>query len=340
MPLRKFRISGIVIDAKTRKGAPGLLVEVWDRDDPRHVVFGASMTDEQGEYLIAATVDLPDVVATPISSVLTVFQGAERRPVAGQTFVANLLTFEGRAILEMTADDEALLQDKVTVPQILNVINFVRQSDFRGFLQEGKDRTSAAVDLAFDVVKNAVFGMGLTPIRPPEIRNKDIVHQDPATARARLAAQGVAINEVKPYRKNAESLATITSLPVNLKRGDKVDIYEEGGVVKAYAVVRPDNASIDAAAVTQLGSDLKSLRHDLDGRVSDVNRLNQDASARAAEIEELRAKLEQRDATIASLNSELANVRKAHDSLAAQVRPERLAAIEDTLKKIQDRLPR
>jgi hypothetical protein len=326
MALRTFRILGMVVDATAKNGIPDLRVEAWNRDDPQHIVFGVSMTDARGEFQIAASVDLPGGVVGAIPAVLKVFQGSQLLAATGQTTIPNLLTFDTRAVLQVQPPgQEAAPADKVTVPQVLSAIDFVRLSDFKGLYQEGKDRAFAAGGLMLDTLKNAMSQVELSPIGPSPVRNKDVVHQDPVTARQRLEAQGIVVNQIKPYRKDLESLGTTTSLPRNLKRGDKVDLYEENGVIRAYAVVQPPKQVADPAVVNRLDGDVKTLRTDVD--------------ARTAQIDALKAQLTQRDATIASLNSDLASVKRAQSDLAAQVRPERLAALEDSVKKLQDRLP-
>jgi hypothetical protein len=48
----KFRISGRVIDRKTRRGIAGLRVEAWDKDLIFHDLIGSAVTDAQGAFRI------------------------------------------------------------------------------------------------------------------------------------------------------------------------------------------------------------------------------------------------------------------------------------------------
>jgi hypothetical protein len=326
MPLRTFRIFGLVTDATTKKGVPDLRVETWSADAAQHAVFGSSLTDERGQFLIAANIDLPGGVVGAIPAVLKVFQNAQPVPATGQAAIPNLLAVERPVVLQvqLPAHEEALT-DRVTVPQMLSAIDFVRLSDFKGVFQEGKDRVSAAAGLMVDTIRNALSQIELEPLRPSAVRNKDVVHQDPATAGQRLQAQGVAVNAVKPYRGDFESLGTVTSLPANLKPGDKVDLYEENGVVKAYGIVREPKPQVDPATVVRLDGDVKTLRAD--------------ATVQSAQVAQLKAQLTQRDATIASLSADLVSVKKANSDLAAQIKPERIAALEDAVKKLQAQNP-
>lgn len=45
-----FRISGVVIDLKTRRGVKGLRVEAWDNDRAYNDLVGSTVTDEQGAF--------------------------------------------------------------------------------------------------------------------------------------------------------------------------------------------------------------------------------------------------------------------------------------------------
>ena len=50
MPLRTFRISGHVIDERTRYGIPALRVEAWDKDLRSNTLLGVALTDGQGAF--------------------------------------------------------------------------------------------------------------------------------------------------------------------------------------------------------------------------------------------------------------------------------------------------
>lgn len=55
MPPRTFRISGHVIDERTRHGIPGLRVEAWDKDLRSNTLLGEALTDGQGAFHLEFT---------------------------------------------------------------------------------------------------------------------------------------------------------------------------------------------------------------------------------------------------------------------------------------------
>lgn len=406
MPLRTFRIVGQVTDENTKKGVPGLRVEAWNRDGTDHAVLGSGSTDEQGHFAIAASADPAGAVGGLLPAVLKVLDGDKSLPTTGPSAIPDLFSQSSLISLQVQMPvHETERVDRISVPQLLSAVDFIRLSDFSGIFQEGKDRTFAAGNLFIDTLKRTLSQIELEPLQAPSVRNRDVLYQDPTTATQRLGAQGIAVEEVKPYRKDFESFGTIPSLAANLKKGDRVQLYEEDGVVKAYGVARSskrvdpgtvnqigDNlkkvqaeATTNTAAVNQMGDDLKKVQAAADANVTAVNqmadslkkmradseantvavkqigdnlkkvqadadarttamtqmtndlrKMQTDASASARQVDDLRAQLAQRDATIADLRGELGRVQKSFTDLTAQqVKPERLAAIEEALRKLQ-----
>lgn len=309
MPVRTFRIPGNVVDARTNKAGADLRVEAWDRDVAEHILFGSGVTDARGNFVVNAAVDLQAGVLKPVPVFLKVFDKSKQLDATGDTSIPDLIKFDTKVSLSVTrAAQEKEETDKISLDQLLSGIDFIRLSDFRGVFQEGRDRTGATAKVVFDAARSGVGKIELKPLRPSEVRNRDIVNQDTATATQRLGQRSVRVTAVKPYKRGTESLNTITSMARNVKPGDNVELFEEDGVVRSYRVVK------------QPGTDNV-----------DVKRLDD-------QVKLLQGQVAERDKRIESLQTELTGVKRAHEDLAGRMKPERLAAMEESIRKLQDRI--
>ena len=362
MPTRTFRINGTVIDNQTQKPVEGVRVDALSTVGDQQVVLGSGTTDAKGRFQIVAEAEVP---ATPVGgstgvvpATLAVFQGQQPLRATGDTEIPNLFTFDRQAALQVQMPVappppvEPQGTDRITVSHVMTAVNFVHQSDFAGVFREGRDRTSAVGKVLLDSLKSAVKSVNLKPLKPSDVRNHDVLNQDPQTARNRLSDRNIQVSNVLPYQPGVGNLGTITSIAGTIKPGDSVDLYEENGVVKAYKIRKAVTPATDtnqlSGEVTNLQNDVRNLQQrnqEIDqvkatqeSNATTLAALQQKAAAvdqLETELVQVREQSAQKDQVIAQLQNDVANVRTAHDALAAKISPERLAALEETVRRIQ-----
>jgi hypothetical protein len=323
MPVRVFHISGTVTDSTTKKGVPDLRVEVWDRDDQQHTLLGAAVTAARGRFSIAVSAEVPPVVTGGVPAFLKVFQQTAPLSASGDTAIQDLFTQTAPLNLSVDARlTERAPTDKIALSQVLDAIDFIRLTDFKGLFQEGKDRVSATTSVVGDSLKSAASKVKIGPIRLPKVRTSDVIRQDTATATQRLSAQGVTVTAVKDYKGDLSSLNLVTSVPVNVKSGDKIELYQQNGVVRGYRIVKDTPPPINAVTVGRIQNDITSLQSKLD--------------AKSAEVDQLQVELTRKSEQVDQLNSQMTALRQAHDQLAA--RSADIAALQETMKAVKTRL--
>lgn len=357
MPTRIFRIVGSVTDTQTKQGIQGLRVEVWNSPAAQHATLGAALTDAEGGFEIAAVADVPTVTAVGgstgvVPATLRVFQDKQSLAITGQADIPDLFKFKGPAVLQVHVDQpQKELKDHVTVNQVLQGITFVRQSDFKGVFSEGRNRAAAVGSLVTSSLMAAAKNMTFNPLKPSTVRNSDVVNQDSLTAQRRLEQQQIRVASVQPYQPGLHTLRDATSVAATLKPGDTVDLFEENGIVKSYRIRRAPKA-VDTANLTNDVTALQGDVHTLQGRTQELDALKASQQQqtetivalqqKAAMVDQLQAQLAkvqsdsaQKDQTITRLQDQVATVTQAHADLAAKISPERLAALEASVKKLQ-----
>jgi hypothetical protein len=340
MPVRSFRVSGEVTDINTRKGAPDLRVEVWDHDDPGHTLYGATVTDASGRFEATATVDLPQVVTGAVPAILKVFQQTQPLPATGDTRISNLFTQTAPLNLSVNAQAQPpAVTDKIGLSQVLGAVDFVRLSDFKGVFKEGRDRFSSTTSVLRDSLKSVIGSVQVKPIKPPSVRASDVVRQDSTTATTRLQTQGVTVTAVKPYTADASGLSLLTSLPATFKQGDKVELYQENGVVRGYKILRDTPTRVDPATVNQLQTNVDNLQSKLDAKSAQVDQLQTQLTAKSNQIDQLQSQLTTRAAQVDQLSTQIAALQVAHNQLAAvAAKNTDLTALQETMKTVKTRL--
>jgi hypothetical protein len=361
VPTRTFRVFGSISDTQTKKGISGLRVEVWNSPAAAHLILGSGLTDSQGQFDVAAVAEIPQTPVTAVGApagstgvvpaTVRVFQGQQSLAISGQPDIPDLFKYKGPTALQVHPDQpQSALTDRVTVAQVLQGVDFLHQSDFRGVFQEGRARASSVGSLLTSSLSAAAKKLVLTPIKPSTVRNSDVVNQDSLTAQRRLDQQQIK-STVLPFQPGLGTLGDATSVGATLKTGDTVQLFEQNGIVKSYRIQKATTAT----DTTKLTSDVTALQGEvvtLEARTQEIDTLKTSQQQqtdsitalqqKAALVDTLQAQLAKvqsdsaaKDQTITKLQNDVATVTKAHADLAAQISPQRLSALEDAVKKLQ-----
>lgn len=367
MPTRTFRVAGTVVDAQTKNPVPNLRVEAWTNETPQHAVLDTATTDAQGRFQLVMQAEVGVIGAGPTAKVvnavpvvLKVFQANQMLKATGDISIPNLLEFNRAAVLQVPvpAPAQPAKKDHVTAPQVLTAATFVKRSDFRGVFNETRDRATSLGTVLMDSLKTAAGNFVLKPLQVSAVRSRDVIGQDPKTASLRLEQQNIAVGDVVAYQPGLTSALNVTtSLPHNLKSGDKVNLLVQDGVVRGYQVVSPPATSGAGTAV--LAGQVNTLQANVEVLQTQTNDLEQFKTTqqvsmaatsgdvavlqqKAALVDQLQVQLTrvqqdstQKDQTISSLQKQLTDVQAAHNALASELAPARIAALEDAVRKLR-----
>lgn len=367
MAIQQYRLVGVVINRATRRGVPSVRVEAWDRDTRYHDMLGVAITNVEGGFAIGFDTNYfgdyapdraPDVffkVFLDERLIKSTFDTAQYNLAAGDTQVTLEIDL-GSATLEG--------RDRVSGEQMIKILRFVQDSDFRGVWQEQRDKMTTVGKFIGAAGNGALKNFDLKPVRPSATPTKSIVGQDTQTAQRNLAAKQIAVVDVKAYdpKLDTNSLQAITAFPLRLKPDDKVVLYEKDGKVQYYSVVKPvAAASVDTAAVARIDNEVQTLKAtaiDVAAVRADVEsvkvttaqsnaQLTADLSSVKAQVEDvarLKSELRQvqqvaaaKDVQIEKLLTEVASLRNAQQDLTTRISPERINQLEEQIKRLSVR---
>jgi len=172
--------------------------------------------------------------------------------------------------------------DRVTPARTLEMAAFIQQSDFMGLYGQFREKAGSSLNYLSDMLVNTVAKMDLTPIKVGETRTENIVGKNVDSARGNLEKENIAVNEVRPYdpRLNKRSFSEMASFPTTLKPGQKVNLYEENGVVRYYSIekeVQPAPGMVveKDTTISKLKEELESTRREAaekDARISNLQK--------------------------------------------------------------------
>jgi hypothetical protein len=140
------------------------------------------------------------------------------------------------------------------------------------------------------------------------LAQSDLVNVPVAEAQRRAAAANVTIDNVVAYqpRQGAGNLRLLTEAPARLKRGERLTLYEQDGVVKYYAITPAPRVPAEPGEVTTLQASVAELQSRLEERDAELASLRTQLRA----VEETQATLVQPDPKIVEMEAELADLRE------------------------------
>lgn len=346
-----YRVSGRVLDSQTESGVPNLRVEAWDKDTKYHDMLGIETTDARGRFQMAfdefyfgdfAPDRMPDLF-------FKVFLGRKLIKSTEGEVMWNVAPGDTDVTIEVDMPQPPpARRDRVKVGQVMQGVDFVRRSDFRGIGREARDRTSVFGGVLGDMVRTR-FAAG--PLKAPDTRARDVVGQDVSTAEANLARQQVEVNEVRSYQPglDTQSVKSLGAFPFRLKPGQKVDLYtDDQGKIRYYSVARKP-AAVAAADIARVDSDIESVKADLAGiKASPQEGDNELArtitamKAQQTEVERLKHDLQTvreesaaKDQEIAALREELTTLRAQQEDHFSKVSPQRIERLEKDIDRLR-----
>lgn len=360
---RDYVIQGKVVDRATQRGVSGLVVQAWDRDTRYDDMLGQAVSAPDGTFTVGFTSkyfgdyapDLaPDLyfkVSMDGKEVLNTYDKTQYNVPPGVT----------RVTLEIDLPQAPVAgTDRISAQQAFKAVDWWQASDFRGVFTQSRDKTMTVGNVALALLSDSFKNFDFAPVQPQAAREREIVNQTPDSARTALLQQQVEVTEVKTVSDltPSDKVRMIAGYPLNLKAGDRVTLYEDNGVVQYYTRDPAPSVSADGATVARIDNDVQNMKarvagmDDLRTEIANVKAANADVAARtadeaaqsqahAAELAALQQKLDQvqqanasKDVQIAKLQSDLMQVTKAQDALAARIPLDRLAALELQLKQL------
>lgn len=306
-----FAATGQVIDRDTNEGVAKLSVEAWDTNTQRaQAALGSATTDDNGRFSISLDLRKLQYEQAP-DLFFKVFLNERLLDSTESSVLWNANTQESVTIRIRTTRERPAGKDRLNTAQVFKGVDFFQKSDFRGVFNEYKGKAGTSLGFIADIFKHAIPNLDLEPIQVTGVKHNDVINQDVNAARLNLAAKNVAVKEVVPYQPglNSASLQNITSMPLKLKAGQEVRLYEENGKVKYYSVVKEGTATGGTGTTGTAGaggtvsvSQLNSLQAALDTARQDAAKKDETINALRSQVEALHKQQQDMDAVLKSEN--------------------------------------
>lgn len=294
-----YEISGKVIEAKTRQGLYNLVVEAWDKDEKYDDLLAQTFTNDDGGFTMSFDSTYfrdfdpeknPDLL-------FKVFRGKKLLKVTSDSIIKNAGRKTEVTIEINLPDVRKEGKDRVSVEQAYKAANFFQQSDFKGVFNQFKSKAGTSLGFLSDMLMNTVTKLDLKPIKVNS-RNENIVGQDLHSVTQNLESQNIVVNEVKKYEPsvNAASFSDFTAFPVNLKAGQKVNLYEENGKVRYYSLVKEkavvaNVAHTENTEVANLRNELSMTKQNAADKDEQISKLKEEMNTLRKDHEEIKALL-------------------------------------------------
>ncbi len=309
MKIIKFQVNGKVVHAISEKPVPNLKVEAWDKDIKYNDLLGQTFTDLEGNFEIEfdSTYFREHAPDAKPDLLFKVFLGKRLLSIANDKVISNAGERTEVTLRVLIPEMTERGKDRISMQKALEISAFLQQSDFKGLMGQVKETVNSQFAFFTDMIKNSVEKFDFSPIKTGENQSGNIVGQDVKAAGAQLHSQQVTVNEVKKYEPglNRKSFSDLLHKPVNLKAGQKIDLYEENGKVRYYTIVKDETAA-PAAMVKAEAPELKKMEEELEAT-------RQLAAAREEKIGKLELEMEQ--------------LKKDHSEIRALLQSENMAKL-------------
>ncbi|RYY34380.1 MAG: hypothetical protein EOP46_13605 [Sphingobacteriaceae bacterium] len=249
-----LNITGQVLDAQSNTGATGVVVEIFDKSMRFQNIMATLKTDDHGRF--ETVLDLAQF-RLEIRPQLSFKVSKEGKPYTStdNSVMWNQQTEQDVTIMirQQVRVDRPEGKDRVKATQVLKGASFVQQSDFKGVYEQTKTKVSMPLGFLTDMLSNAFKSGDIAPVKVKPTTGTAVYGQDVASATTNLQAQQVEVKEVLPYNPslNSDSIRILTSAPIRVAPGQKVNLYQENGKVKYYTIVK-DTATAPSTSTPQV----------------------------------------------------------------------------------------
>jgi hypothetical protein len=296
MDNQNFEVTGRVIEAKTGTGLYNLIVEAWDKDEKYDDLLGQTFTNDEGGFTISFdSTYFREYAPDPKPDLLfKVYRGKKLLKSTGDAVIYNAGLRTEVTIKIDIPEMRPAGKDRVTATQAFKAADFFQQSDFKGVYNQFKSKAGTSLGFLSDMLVNTVSKMDIKPLKVNVNKNENIIGADMETVSRNLESQDISVNEVKVYepKVDAASLSDFAAFPLNLKAGQKVNLYEENGQVRYYSLVKETQPAAPSAET----------------RNANVEKLTE-------ELTITKQKVAERDAQLTQLQQEMATMRKDHEQI-------------------------
>ena len=319
---RVYHATGQVIDSQTIQGLPELTVEAWDagKTTPRPLAF--TVTENDGRFKLELDFaqfgfrSVPDVIFKVLRNGVEL-QGVESA-VSWNANAEEAVTI----LVNRVPKNRTEAKDRITARQFLKVADVLQQSDFRGIVTNVTEKVGTRWGAITDALANTFTKSDFKPLKPGRNFEKEAVNKDVNTVKKNLESEQIEVN-VLPYnpRLDKATLADLTSFPSNLKAGQKVNLYQEDGLVKYMSVVRETKSSEPPPA----GGDLQK---------EELKKLSE-------ELKKSREDSQRKDKQISELQQELLTIRQEHGEINKIIKSKEFEALIKTgVRKSREKKPK
>lgn len=307
---RLTSLTGQVIYQATGEGIYKLQVEAWAAENQPNEPMGEAETDEDGYFALSA--DFRKFGINTLSDLyFKVYRGSRllkraegaslRQPTRSlnetrdrtESTDSKKQASRVDVLIELDSlSSRAVGKDRLTALQVFKGADFLQKSDFKGVFADVKTKVSTAGGFVADLVMNTLTNLDIEPIRASTHQVTDVVGQDETTARQKLAAQQVEVNEVRTYNPeaNTESVKSLANFPLQLKAGQKVDLYQENGIVRYYSLVDSKPTvqvqAADSERISRLQEELTAAKQDAAQKDEHIRKLQQEVDVLRADQQE------------------------------------------------------
>lgn len=323
------------MDRNTGQGISNLRVEAWDVRKDNQGSFGSANVDANGHFILC--LDLKNLeLRRPPDLYFKIYRSAQL-----------LADTEDTVVLKGGEDREVLIQltipvaypegkDRVNAKQLFTGVDFIQQSDFKGLFTDVKGKAGTRVSFISDMVMNTFNKADIKPIKVTGTRESDVINQPVAGVKEKLEAKKVVVENVLPYdpQINRASFNNITSLPANLKEGEKVNLYEENGKVRYYSIVKQNISTAGLTAIADEHTEqLTKLQNELN--VTKENAAQKDAEiiAHRDQLSKMQEELNLAKETAAKKDAGMLEVTRTHNDQLVKMQEQLNAAKDSAAQK-------